>query len=111
MCARGLGPQGALRDWHSPDQPVTDEMGRAAAASQGHNCSPGSRRWHGPRQDGDLGGPAFLRKLSGSWSTLQGCPSSATRGERTIRIWPRIQTHPAFPREPGAGHRQRTGQI
>lgn len=65
------------------DQPVT--LGRAAAAGQGHTCSPGSRRWHGPRPDGDSSGPASLRKLSGSWSTPQGCHSSVTQGERTIR--------------------------
>lgn len=68
---------------------MVGETGEAA-------CSPGSRRWHGPRPDGDSGGPAFLKKLSGSWSTPQGCPSSATQGERKIR--------PTLP-SPGSPHR------
>lgn len=72
---------GALRDC----QPVPNQgLGGQLAAQASH--SPGSRQWHGPRQGGGSGGPAFLRKLSGSWSTPQGCPSSA-RGERTVRTW------------------------
>lgn len=42
--------------------------------------SPVSRRWRGPRQAYGSGGPAFLRKPSGSWSTLQGYPSSDPQG-------------------------------
>lgn len=47
---------------------------------RGPRYSPVSRRWRGPRQAYGSGGPAFLRKPSGSWSTLQGYPSSDPQG-------------------------------
>lgn len=69
-----------------------------------HMNSPESRRWRGPRPDGDSNGLVFPRKPSGSWSALPGCPSSAmgrhgghgsTQSHRTSLRQPSRAPHPS----------------
>ena len=72
MCARGR---------QHPAQSVASP-GAGGGSSRGPRppCSPGSKRRRGPRPGGGSGGPAFLRRPSGSCSALPRCPSSATQG-------------------------------